>query len=109
IFYEELRRIAAAQMRGERVGHTLQATALVAELYFKLIQQKGLPEPSSATEERLRTTQDFLGLARYLMAQILIEHGRAKRAWKRRHIRVELDEARAVSQELGDYHQDILL
>ena len=108
IFYEELRRIAAAQMRGERVGHTLQPTALVNELYFKMLRQKGLPPPSGPAEERLRTEKDFLGLARYLMAQILIEYGRARRSTKRRHIKADLDLARTVPVESSDHHDDIL-
>jgi RNA polymerase sigma-70 factor (ECF subfamily) len=108
IFYDELRRIAAAQMRGERIGHTLQPTALVNELYFKMLQQKALPPPSAATEQRLRTEGDFLGLARYLMAQILIEYGRATRAAKRHHFKAELDEARAVSIDSNDHHLEVL-
>jgi RNA polymerase sigma factor (TIGR02999 family) len=108
IFYDELRRIAAAQMRGERIDHTLQPTALVSELYFKMLRQRGLPPASGAAEERLRTEQDFLGLARYLMAQILIEHGRARRAWKRRHVKAELDEARAVPADAGAHQFEIL-
>ena len=107
IFYPELRRIAAARMRGERVGHTLQPTALVSELYFKMLQQKGLPPPTGPTEERLRTEKDFLGLARYLMVQILIEYGRARQASKRRHIKVELDEARATPIESNDHEADV--
>ena len=36
LVYDELRRIAEAQLRGERAGHTLQPTALVHETYLKL-------------------------------------------------------------------------
>jgi hypothetical protein len=34
--YDELRKLAAAKMRGEAVGHTLDATALVNEAWLKL-------------------------------------------------------------------------
>jgi RNA polymerase sigma-70 factor, ECF subfamily len=37
VLYEELHRIAAGKLRAERVGHTLQTTALVNEVYLKLI------------------------------------------------------------------------
>jgi RNA polymerase sigma-70 factor (ECF subfamily) len=108
IFYDELRRIAAMQMRGERVDHTLQPTALVNELYFKILQQKPLPPASGAAEDRLRTEDDFLGLARYLMAQILIEYGRARRAYKRRHIKAELDDARTMPANTGSNQVEVL-
>ncbi len=108
IFYDELRRIAAMQMRGERVGHTLQPTALVNELYFKILQQKPLPPASGAAEDRLRTEDDFLGLARYLMAQILIEYGRARRTYKRWHIKAELDDARTMPADTGSNQVEVL-
>lgn len=38
--YQELKRIAAAQLRQERPGHTLQVTALVHEAYLKLVDQR---------------------------------------------------------------------
>lgn len=96
IFYGELRRLAALHMRSECVGHTLQPTALVNELYFKLINQKALTADSDAQRDRLRSEGDFFRLARYLMAQVLIEYGRAKQSIKRKHIKAELDEARTV-------------
>jgi len=102
VFYDELRRIAAAHMRGERPGHTLQPTALVNELYFKVIQQKALSGISDPQNEKLRTEADFFRLARYLMAQILIEHGRSRRTLKRRHKRAELDEASAIQVETDE-------
>jgi RNA polymerase sigma factor (TIGR02999 family) len=39
LVYEELRRLARGQMRRERSDHTLQATALVHEAYFRLVNQ----------------------------------------------------------------------
>jgi RNA polymerase sigma factor (TIGR02999 family) len=108
IFYDELRRIAAGQMRGERAGHTLQPTALVSELYFKILQQKPLPSSSGPAEDRMRTKGDFLGLARYLMAQILIEYGRATRAHKRRHVKAQLEEAHTVAAQVDAHQIDVL-
>jgi RNA polymerase sigma factor (TIGR02999 family) len=40
LVYAELRRIAARQLRRERVGHTLQPTALVNEAYLRLVDQR---------------------------------------------------------------------
>ncbi|MGD0128222.1 MAG: ECF-type sigma factor, partial [Terriglobia bacterium] len=40
IVYEELRRLARRYLRGERAGHSLQATALVNEAYVRLVDYK---------------------------------------------------------------------
>jgi RNA polymerase sigma factor (TIGR02999 family) len=96
MFYDELRRIAGAQLRGERASHTLQATALVNELFFKLRAQNSERSPR---EQQLQQESDFFGLARYLMRQILIEHARAKQALKRRHVAVPLDDTLHFVQE----------
>jgi hypothetical protein len=79
IFYPELRRIAAARMRAERLDHTLQPTALVHQLYLELVKVKALRSTSSGgTDEK----SAFLGLAAYLMKRLLIHHARplSKRA-----------------------------
>ena len=81
LFYPELRRIAAARMRAERPDHTLQPTALVHQLYLELVKVKALrPASSGGGNEKAA----FLGLAAYLMKQLLIHHARplSKRAEK---------------------------
>jgi RNA polymerase sigma factor (TIGR02999 family) len=81
LFYPELRRIAAARMRAERPGHTLQPTAVVHQLYLELVKVKALrPASSDDADEKAA----FLGLAAYLMRQLLIHHARplSKRAEK---------------------------
>lgn len=73
LFYPELRRIAAARMRAERPDHTLQPTAVVHQLYLELVKVKALrPASSGGADERAA----FLGLAAYLMKQLLIHHAR---------------------------------
>src|SRR5215831_10794867 len=73
IFYPELRRIAAASMRVERADHTLQPTAVVHQLYLELVKIKALrPASSGGAGEKAA----FLGLAAYLMKQLLIHHAR---------------------------------
>lgn len=82
LFYPELRRIAAARMRAERPDHTLQPTAVVHQLYLELVKIKALRPGGSdgAPDEKAA----FLGLAGYLMRQLLIHHARplAKRVVK---------------------------
>jgi RNA polymerase sigma factor (TIGR02999 family) len=82
LFYPELRRIAAARMRGERPDHTLQPTAVVHQLYLELIKVKALRPASSEGAPNEKAA--FLGLAAYLMKQLLIHHARplAKRVAK---------------------------
>src|SRR5215471_15260166 len=81
IFYPELRRIAAVRMRAERPDHTLQPTAVVHQLYLELVKVKALRSASSEGEDEKAA---FLGLAAYLMKQLLIHHARplAKRVEK---------------------------
>src|SRR5215472_12412464 len=74
LFYPELRRIAAARMRAERPDHTLQPTAVVHQLYLELVKIKALR--SSGSEGAPDEKAAFLGLAAYLMKQLLIHHAR---------------------------------
>jgi RNA polymerase sigma factor (TIGR02999 family) len=72
--YDELRRLAARLMRGERSNHTLQATALVHEVYLKLRGSSGL-----AGAER----GHLLALAARAMREVLVDHARARTREKR--------------------------
>ena len=85
VVYDELRRIAARQVRRERQGGTLQATALVHEAYMRLAQDSDLSFENRA---------HLLGIAARAMREILIEHARARGAQKRggHDARVTLDE-----------------
>jgi RNA polymerase sigma factor (TIGR02999 family) len=89
IVYDELRRIAATYMRRENPGHTLQATALVNEAYFRLVDQKAVVWQNRA---------HFYGVAAQIMRRILCDHARARRAEKRggAAARLSLDEALGV-------------
>ena len=71
--YDELRRLAAAYMGRERPGQTLQPTALVHEVYVRLV---GAGTPWN--DER-----HFVGIAARSMRQILVERARARGAQKR--------------------------
>lgn len=72
--YPELREIARRQIRSERAGHTLQATALVNEAYMRL---NGL--------ERIewKDRVHFVHLAARVMREVLLDHARRKAAHKR--------------------------
>lgn len=72
--YQELKRIAASQLRRERPDHTLQTTALVHEAFLRLIDQRGI-------DWRDRT--HFFGLAAGMMRRVLVDHFRARQALKR--------------------------
>src|ERR1700752_91985 len=73
LVYRELRQIAAAYLRRERPGQTLQATALVHEAYLRLA---GAGTPWQ--DER-----HFVGIAARSMRQILVDRARARGADKR--------------------------
>ena len=91
IVYDELRRLAAAYMRRERPGQTIQATALVHEAYMRLA---GAGTPWH--DER-----HFVGIAARSMRQILVERARSRGAQKRWGglNRVSITDALAVASE----------
>ena len=74
LIYDELRRLAAGFLRRERPGQTLQPTALVHELYVRLLQDAHLSWQNRA---------HFFGIAARSMRQILVERARARHAAKR--------------------------
>ncbi len=86
LVYNELRRVAAGYMRRERVGHTLQATALVHEAYLQLVDQ---------TRVTWQNRAHFFGVAAQLMRRILVDHARSHNAQKRGGAaqKLSLDEA----------------
>jgi RNA polymerase sigma factor (TIGR02999 family) len=72
--YQELRAIAARQLRNERGGHTLQPTALVHEAYLRLVDQR---------EADWQNRAHFFGVAAQVMRRILVDHARRRNASKR--------------------------
>ena len=84
--YQELRRLAAAYLRRERPGQTLQPTALVHEAYLRLLRDR---------PDRWQNRAHFCAIAAHSMRQILITQARARAALKRGggEARVTLDEA----------------
>lgn len=89
LVYAELRKRAAAYLRRERPGHTLQPTALVHEAYVRMVGQD-----RAAWKNRAQ----FFGVAACMMRRILVDHARALNVAKRsgRLINVELRDDHAV-------------
>lgn len=73
VVYDELRRIAARHLRGERAHHTLQPTELAHEAFLRLVRQK----------VTWQNRAHFFGVAAELMRRLLVDHARRKLADKR--------------------------
>jgi RNA polymerase sigma factor (TIGR02999 family) len=82
---EELHRLAHGYLRQERPDHTLQPTALINEVYLRLIDWN-----NSGWQNRAH----FIGVAAQLMRRILVDHARSHRNLKRggNVVKVSLDE-----------------
>jgi RNA polymerase sigma factor (TIGR02999 family) len=74
LVYDELRRLAGAQLARERAGHTLDATALVHEAYLRL---------AGDAEAGFANRRHFYAAAAEAMRRILVEHARARGRAKR--------------------------
>lgn len=72
--YSDLHRIADRHLRGERLDHTLQTTALLHEAYMKL---------SGDALRRFNNETHFLAVASRVMRQVLVDHARARATKKR--------------------------
>jgi RNA polymerase sigma factor (TIGR02999 family) len=96
IVYDELRAMAARYLRRERPGQTLQATALVHDVYLRLLKDRKLSWQSRA---------HFFAIAAHSMREILIDRARARRAQKRGGdpVRVTLDAAIASPPASFDF------
>jgi RNA polymerase sigma factor (TIGR02999 family) len=90
--YAELKNIAKRHLAGEKSGHTLQKTALVHELYIKLLGNMDI---------ELENRAHFFSIASRCMQQILVDYARKKAALKRGgiHRSVTLDEERLNLEE----------
>ncbi len=74
LVYDELRALAGSYMRGERAGHTLQATALVNEAYIRLLDIARVDWQSK---------NHFFAMAARQMRRVLVDHANARNAQKR--------------------------
>jgi RNA polymerase sigma factor (TIGR02999 family) len=94
LVYDELRRIAAGYVRGERPGQTIQATALVNEAFVRMAGER---------VRQFNSRTHFLAIAALSMRQILVQRARARNAIKRGGgpQRVTLDDVDAAQVEAG--------
>lgn len=92
VVYDELRKIARRHMAGERESHTLQTTALIHEVYVRLVDVPGTS---------IHNRAHFLALCARLMRNVLVDFARSRHYDKRGGgaVHVELDEALHVSPD----------
>ncbi|HKI02494.1 MAG TPA: sigma-70 family RNA polymerase sigma factor [Thermoanaerobaculia bacterium] len=74
LVFEDLRDIAARMFRRESDGHTLQPTALVNEVYLRLMDQRKI---------HWTNREQFFGVAALLMRRILVDYAKGRQAVKR--------------------------
>jgi RNA polymerase sigma factor (TIGR02999 family) len=91
--YKELRRLALGRMRHESSDHTLSATALTHEAYFRLAAQHNT---------HWKNRSHFMAMAATMMRRILIDHALAKQADKRAAEMVTLSAADLMPSEQTD-------
>ena len=98
LVYDEFRALAARHLRRERVGHTLQPTALVHEAYLRLIDQ---------TRVDWQGRTHFFAVGAQAIRRILVDHARQHKRQKRGGGagRVQLDEAVALAPQR---HEELL-
>jgi RNA polymerase sigma factor (TIGR02999 family) len=95
LIYKELRRLAVQRLRHERPGHTLQATALVHEVYLKLAGQ-----PTARWQNRLQ----FFAVVSQSMRRILVDYARTQQRVKRggKQKKVSFDEVLLIAPDRTD-------
>jgi RNA polymerase sigma-70 factor (ECF subfamily) len=82
LVYSELRHLAGHYLRAERIGHTLQPTALVHEAYVRLVGQD---------RANWQNRAQFTGVAAQLMRRILVDYARRRLAGRRGGVAVKVD------------------
>ena len=92
LVYKELRRLAKSYLRGDRLNHSLQPTALVHEAYLRLVDQKNMSWQGRA---------QFFGMAAKMMRGILVDHARKRLAAKRggQQLRLSLSNAQRLTSK----------
>jgi RNA polymerase sigma factor (sigma-70 family) len=90
LVYEELRKLAAAQLAREKPGQTLQPTALVHEAYLRLVgggkkseEQRQNSDPRPPTSDLWHSRSHFFAAASEAMRRILVEAARRRQSLKR--------------------------
>jgi RNA polymerase sigma factor (TIGR02999 family) len=100
VIYDDLRRIARALLSRERPEHTLSATALVHEVYLRLVDQRRVQWQNRA---------HFFGAAANIMRRVLVDHARGKASDKRGGsvVKIAIDENAALVEGLAEEILDL--
>jgi RNA polymerase sigma factor (TIGR02999 family) len=92
VVYQELRRIARRYMKNERPGNTLQTTALVNEVYLRLVDVQNVDWQHRA---------QFFAISAQMMRRVLVDAARARGSYKRGGgaVKVNIDETAVLAPE----------
>ncbi len=99
LVYDELRRQAHRYLQKERLGHTLQTTALVHEAYLKLNKQKNVSWESRS---------HFFAVAATMMRRILIDYAKTKHRLRRGGVKSDLPLENALTISVSETDFDLL-
>ena len=99
LVYAELHRQAHRYLQRERVGHTLQTTALVHEAYLKLAAQKSVVWESRS---------HFFAIAATMMRRILIDYAKTKHRLRRGGVQSDLPLEDALTINIGETDFDLI-
>lgn len=99
LVYTELHRQAHRYLQKERVGHTLQTTALVHEAYLKLVKQKSVTWESRS---------HFFAIAATIMRRILIDYAKTKHRVRRGGVHSDLPLENALTISISETDFDLL-
>ena len=99
LVYTELHRQAHRYLQKERIGHTLQTTALVHEAYLRLVEQK-----SVAWESR----SHFYAISATMMRRILIDYAKTKHRVRRGGVHSDLPLENALTIRVSESDFDLL-
>jgi RNA polymerase sigma factor (TIGR02999 family) len=99
LVYTELHRQAHRYLQNERVGHTLQTTALVHEAYLKLVDQKSVVWESRS---------HFFAIAATMMRRILIDYAKTKHRVRRGGVHSDLPLENALTISVSETDFDLL-
>jgi RNA polymerase sigma factor (TIGR02999 family) len=99
LVYDELHRRAHRYLQKERVGHTLQTTALVQEAYLKLVEQKSVMWESRS---------HFFAIAATMMRRVLIDYAKTRHRVRRGGINSDLPLENALTIRVSETDFDLL-
>jgi RNA polymerase sigma factor (TIGR02999 family) len=99
LVYAELHRQAHRYLQRERVGHTLQTTALVHEAYLKLVEQKSV---------MWKSRSHFFAIAATMMRRILIDYAKTKHRVRRGGVHSDLPLENALTISVSETDFDLL-